>query len=208
MKFFHLPASCSSAVHAALKITGAPFEIEKVDLAKKSEDFQAANPLGKVPALLDENGPMFEGGAINLWLAAKFPDAGLMPDLATLEGREALKWLFFCYGTIHPIWIRLFFPQRMAGDGDRDAVVQLAREDLHRNYGVLSRALAETPYLAGDTLSLADLYVASTLHWEAALDGALTRDYPEIAALKSRVMSKPEVKLAFDGEIFEPAIAA
>ncbi|MFS4583492.1 glutathione S-transferase N-terminal domain-containing protein [Phaeobacter sp. C3_T13_0] len=72
MKFFHLPASCSSAVHAALKITGIPFEIEAVDLASKSKAFQAANPLGKVPALLDDEGSLFEGGAIHLWLAAKF----------------------------------------------------------------------------------------------------------------------------------------
>lgn len=201
MKFFHLPASCSSAVHAALKITGTPFEIETVNLAEKSEDFKTANPLGKVPALLDDDGPMFEGGAINLWLAAKYPEAGLMPDLASHEGREALKWLFFCYGTIHPIWIRLFFPQRMSGDGDHDAVVQLAREDLHKNYQILSRALANRPYLAGETLSLADLYVAATLHWEAKIDGDLTRVNPEIAELKSRVMGNPDVRSAFAGEI-------
>ncbi len=203
MKFFHLPASCSSAVYAALKITGTPFEIETVDLANKSEAFQAANPLGKVPAILDDHGPMFEGGAINLWLAARFPEAELMPDLASEEGREALKWLFFCYGTIHPIWIRLFFPQRMAEEGDHDAVKQLAHEDLMKNYGVLSAALAKQPYLAGENLSLADLYVAATLHWEAAIDGDITRLFPEIADLKSRVMTNPGVSSAFAGEIVD-----
>lgn len=203
MKFFHLPASCSSAVHAALKITGTPFEIETVDLANKSEAFQAANPLGKVPALLDDGGPMFEGGAINLWLAAKFPEAGLMPDMASLRGREALKWLFFCYGTIHPIWIRLFFPQRMAGEGDHKIVEQLAIDDLQKNYGLLSDALENHPYLAGDTLSLADLYVSATLHWEAKIGGTLTKTYPAIAELKSRVMTNPDVRSAFAGEIFD-----
>lgn len=205
MKFFHLPASCSSAVHAALKITGTPFEIENVDLANKSEAFQTANPLGKVPALLDDDGPMFEGGAINLWLAAKFPEAGLMPDLASREGREALKWLFFCYGTIHPIWVRLFFPQRMAGDGDHKIVEQLASDDLQKNYGLLSEVLAKQPYLAGDSLSLADLYVAATLHWEAKIGGALTQTHPALAELKSRVMANPNVKSAFAGEIVDTA---
>ena len=204
MKLFHLPASCSSAVHAALKMTSTPFEIETVDMAKKSEAFQAANPLGKVPALLDDDGPMFEGGAINLWLAAKFPEARLMPDLASLEGREALKWLFFCYGTIHPIWIRLFFPQRMAGNGDHDIVEQLARDDLQKNYGLLSETLATQPFLAGDMLSLADLYVAATLHWEAKIGGSLTQMYPALAELKSRVMANPDVSSAFDGEIVDP----
>ena len=44
---------------------------------------------------MKDGGPMFEGGVINLWLAAKFPEAGMIPDIASLEGREALKWLFF-----------------------------------------------------------------------------------------------------------------
>lgn len=201
MKFFHLPASCSSAVHAALHITGAPFDIETVDLANKSEDFRAANPLGKVPALLDDRGPMFEGGAINLWLASKYPDANLMPDLASDKGREALKWLFFCYGTIHPIWVRLFFPDRVAGDGDKGRVVELATADLLKNYGILATALAENPYLAGQDLSLADLYLSATLHWEAGVDGRVTKEYPELAELKKRVLSHPSVAKAFEDEI-------
>ena len=127
-----------------------------------------------------------------------------MPDLASTGGRDALKWLFFCYGTIHPIWIRLFFPQRIAGNGDHDVVTQLATEDLHRNYGLLAEALKKHPYLAGEALSPADLYVAATLHWEAKVGGRLTQKYPELAELKSRVMSKPAVKDAFAGEIFEP----
>lgn len=201
MKFFHLPASCSSAVHTALQITGAPFDIEAVDLANKSEDFKTANPLGKVPALLDDTGPMFEGGAINLWLASKYPDANLMPDLASNEGREALKWLFFCYGTLHPIWGRLFFPDRVAAEGDKERVVELAIADLLKNYGILAAALAETPYLAGQNLSLADLYLSATLHWEAGVGGRVTQEYPVLAELKKRVMSHPGVAKAFEGEI-------
>lgn len=201
MKFFHLPASCSSAVHAALHITGASYDIETVDLANKSQDFQVANPLGKVPALLDDSGPMFEGGAINLWLASKYPNANLMPDLASVEGREALKWLFFCYGTIHPIWVRLFFPNRVAGDGDKERVVELATADLLENYGILSVTLAEKPYVAGQDMSLADLYLSATLHWEAGVDGRITKDYPELAGLKKRVLTHPGVAKAFEGEI-------
>jgi glutathione S-transferase len=200
-KFFHLPASCSSAVHAALTITQTPFELEIVDLGNKSEAFEKANPLGKVPALLDDGGAAFEGGAINLWLAAKNPEAGLMPEFSSLEGREALKWLFFCYATIHPIWIRLFFPQRMAGEGDLAVVSALAEADLMKNYGILDEALQDRDFLEGERMSLADLYVASTLHWEAKIDGKITRTYPMLAALKQRVLDVPAVTKAFAGEI-------
>ena len=124
-----------------------------------------------------------------------------MPELSTYEGREALKWLFFCYATIHPIWIRLFFPQRIAGEGDLAAVSKLAETDLMDNYALLDAALRDQDFLAGDTMSLADLYVASTLHWEAKIDGKITQIFPALAALKQRVLGVPGVSRAFAGEI-------
>ena len=198
---FHLPASCSAAVHAALKITGASFDVESVDLASKSDAFVAASPIGKVPALSDDQGTMFEGGAINLWLSQKFPASQLMPDLKSLEGREALKWLFFCYGTLHPVWVRLFFPQRIAGEGDKEAVKALATEDIIKNYKILSEALGDQKFMAGDSLTLADLYIAATFHWESGVNGELTRRFPNMVALKARVLTNPKVAEAFAGEI-------
>lgn len=76
MQLFHLPASCSSAVMATLTLTGEPFTTEIVDLKNRSEAFRRANPLPKVPALADDGGAMFEGGAINLWLRKSTPRPG------------------------------------------------------------------------------------------------------------------------------------
>ena len=191
MKFYHLPTSCSDAVHAALKITGEPFDAVAVDMAQKDDSFLKANPLGKVPALMTENGPMFEGGAINLWLSQRHPEANLMPDLASPAGAEALKWLFYCYGTIHPVWVRFFFPQRIAGEGDAETVQKLARADSIQNYSLIAQPLENTRFVAGDDMSLADLYLAATLHWEGAIDNVLSEQFPALARLKSDVWANP-----------------
>lgn len=114
-----------------------------------------------------------------------------MPDLASQPGREALKWLFFCYGTVHPAWARLVYPERVAGDGDRAQAVALARAELIRHYGILGDVLGDRDFGAGPAMSLADLYLAATLHWEAMIGGSLTRTYPALAELKARVLARP-----------------
>jgi len=198
--FHHLPSSCSTAVKAALTITGEPHLVLPVDLARKSEAFLATNPQGKVPALLFEDTPLFEGGAINLWLSARNPEAELMPALDTIEGATALKWLFFVYATIHPVWIRLFLPDRFADESSKDQVVSKAMDDVLRLYGLIDEQLSQQDFVAGDTLTLADLYLAATTHWDNGIDQALTKKYPSLKAHRDRVVGLAKVRPAFSGE--------
>ena len=126
LDLYHLPSSCSTAVKAALAMTGALHVILHVDPANKSPDFLKTNPRGKVPTVSIDGHPLFEGGAINLWLALQYPEAGLMPSLATVDGGEALKWVFFAYSSVHPVWLRLHFPDQVAADAARDEAFERA----------------------------------------------------------------------------------
>ncbi len=205
LDFYHLPSSCSVAVKAALFATGEAHRQIPVDTANKSADFLAANPLGKVPALLVNGQALTEGGAINLWLSARHPEARLMPDLASPEGAEALKWLFFAYASIHPVWVRIFYPERFCGKGDRDAARALAVDELFRLYALVVERLQSGDFIAGNTVTLADLYLAATIHWESQLDEALTTRWPVLAAHRDRVRSLPGVARGFAGEFGYPA---
>jgi len=199
--FYHLGSSCSVAVKAALAKTGEPHRVIPVDPSHKDEAFLAANPLGKVPALVGEGLTLTEGGAINMWLSARHPETGLMPDLASEEGAMALKWLFYVYATLHPIWIRLFYPERFCGPkGDHAAPLRLAEEDLFKTYALIAKKLEAHDYVAGDFLSLADLYLAATVHWEGKVENRLTRRWPQLAAHRDRVRQQPAIAEGFAGE--------
>lgn len=200
IEFFHLPSSCSAAVKAALFMTGEKHVTTSVDLSSKPESFMKANPLGKVPAILDGGHPVSEGGAINLWLSARNPDVALMPALETHEGADALKWLFFSYATIHPVWVRLFYPERFASETASTSVVEMAVTDLFSHYGLIEKQLEKHAFVAGETLTLADLYLVSTIHWEAKFDEKITERYPAIAEYRDRVIALSGVREAFAGE--------
>ena len=71
------------APHAALEEIGRPFEIRKVERNENGlspPDYLAVNPLGRVPALVDDDGlVLWESAAITIHLADKHPEAKLLP---------------------------------------------------------------------------------------------------------------------------------
>jgi GST-like protein len=122
--------------------------------------FVAINPNSKIPALLDRSGPkpqrVFESGAILLYLAQKFGDAFLPADPA--RRTECLSWLFWQMASAPYLGggfghFYAYAPQKIEYAIDRYAM------EVKRQLDVLDRRLAESPYLAGDEYSIADIAV-------------------------------------------------
>lgn len=200
LDFYHLPSSCSTAVKATLALTQAPHAVIPIDPANKPAAFLKANPRGKVPTISVNGTPLFEGGAINLWLALQHPEAGLMPPLETIAGGEALKWLFFAYSSVHPVWLRLLFPEQVAGDDAKQAVFDRALDAMFDLYDMIDAQLQTHDFIAGETLTIADLYLAAAIHWDSAIGGHVGVKYPAALAHRDRVLARPDVRAAFAGE--------
>ncbi len=195
---FHTPGSCSLVVKAVLNTIGIEYQEKRVDLANKSTEFLARSPLGKVPALMVENEVLLEGGAIVSWLADKHPEANLMPPTGTLENAKAKRWLFYMYSTMHPTWSMLFAPERYSNDvtSTRDKAEQL----LNSYMELVAAQLQDTPYLAGDTPTLADYFLAVSLNWEGMLQRPFTEKYPQLATHRESMLTLPGLKAAFDAD--------
>ncbi|MEP7301866.1 MAG: glutathione-dependent disulfide-bond oxidoreductase [Caldimonas sp.] len=121
--------------------------------------FVAANPNSKIPALVDRSGPtpvrVFESGAILLYLAEKF--GACLPG-GGAERAECLSWLFWQMGSAPFLGggfghFYAYAPTRIEYAIDRYAM------EVKRQMDVLDRRLAESPYLAGDDYSIADIAV-------------------------------------------------
>ena len=189
---YHGAGSCSFAVKAALALTGTQFETNALDMAAgehKKEAYQRISPLSKVPALAiqrnDESHVLTEGSAILLYLSAQFPNANLMPNVASFAYGEALKWMQLLYATLHPHWGRVFFPERYGNDAH--SVKEAAENEVHKIYALIEAQLAKAPYIAGQQLTLGDLYLMVSLHWEGALKNNLSDQYPHLSAYRARM---------------------
>ena len=104
-------------VRLALEEAGAPYEV--VVLTKEegaSDDHAARQPLGRVPALENDDGSLFESAAICLHLADRSPCAALVPELGTAARAQFYKWLIHLTNTVQAELMFYFYPDRLADD--------------------------------------------------------------------------------------------
>lgn len=202
---YHGAGTCSLAVKAALALTNNDYSTELVDLASgehQGDTFKRISPLGKVPALSANDdsfkGVLTEGAAIMLYLANRYPEAKLLPEAGSAEYAEALKWLQFLYATVHPYWGRVFFPERYGNDAV--SIHAAADKELQKLYDIIEQQLSQHRYIASEQLTLADLYLMVTLHWQGALASSLTQTRPHLKAYLDAVFDTPVIGAFYRAE--------
>ena len=147
-----------------------------------SSGFVAVNPNSKIPALMDRSGStpirVFESGAILLYLAEKF---GAFLPTTPAERAECLSWLFWQMGSAPYLGggfghFYAYAPFKIEYAIDRFAM------EVKRQLDVLDRRLSESPYLAGDAYTIADIAVWP---WYGALAKGLVYGAGEFLQVQS-----------------------
>lgn len=185
-------------VAIALEELGLSYRLIKLDLARgeqKQPAFLEINPNGRIPAIVDAQGPgglplsVFESGAILLYLAEKAP--GLLP-LDPVERLRALEYLFFQVGGIGPIFGQAGWFLRSAAQPMPLAIERFCSEAL-RLTGVLESRLQQQPWLAGRSYSIADIMNFSWLR-SAEYAGVDLSRFPAVTAWLQRIAARPAVQ--------------
>ncbi|MER8420867.1 glutathione S-transferase family protein [Mesorhizobium sp. M1329] len=154
-------------VEAALALAGVPFDRIDVPKGRLDQAFLDISPLNQVPVLVLPDGrSMTESAAICILLAERHPEAALAPAANTPDRADFLRWMFFMSSVIYPANLRFFYADRYTADaGGVDAVKQAAVSEMDRSFAILDAALEGRDWLAGDRLSLADIYLVMLVAW-------------------------------------------
>ena len=187
-----------------LEEIGLPYEPHLVDIMKDETwgpEFLSLNPNGKIPAILDPDGPggkplaLFESGAILIYLAEK--TGKLIP--ADAAGRyETIQWVMWQMGGLGPMFGQLGFFNKFAGKAFEDKrPLQRYVAESKRLLGVLDRRLEGRDWVMGD-YTIADI---SMLGWVRNLIGFYeARELVEFDTLKNvpawleRGLARPAVQ--------------
>jgi GST-like protein len=155
-------------VSIMLEETGLPYEPHLVDITKNetwTPEFLSLNPNGKIPAIIDPDGPggkplgLFESGAILLYLADK---TGQLIPTDPCQRWETIQWVFFQMAAIGPMFGQLGFFHRFAGKAIEDKrPLQRYVDESKRLLGVLEGRLEGRDWIMGD-YGIADV---ATLGW-------------------------------------------
>ena len=170
-----MPTPNGVKISIALEELGLPYEAHTVDITKNESwtpEFLSLNPNGKIPALIDPDGPdgkplgLFESGAILIYLADK--TGKLVP--ADAAGRyETMQWVFFQMASIGPMFGQVGFFHKFAGKEIEDKrPLNRYRDELKRLLGVMETRLAGRQWIMGDLYTIADI---SMLGWVRNLIG-------------------------------------
>ena len=196
MKLYFSPGACSLHPHITAREAGLPIELVRVDLrAHKTHDgadFYAVNPKGYVPALrLDDGSLLTEGAVIDQYFADLKPASRLIPAAGTMERYHAQEWLNFISSEIHKAFGPLFA-------GPEDAK-EPARIKIAKRFDFVAHTLEASPYLMGDTFTVADAYLFNMLTWAGHTGVDLVR-WPALQAFFARVQQRPAVQAALAAE--------
>src|SRR5262247_1081007 len=205
LQLYSLPTPNGVKVSIALEEIGLPYEPHLVDIGKNeswTSEFLALNPNGKIPAILDPNGPdgkplaLFESGAILLYLSDK---TGRLAPAEAGRRYETIQWVFFQMAFIGPMFGQVGFFYKFAGREypDKRPLVRY-RDESKRLLGVLDTRLAVRQWIMGDEYTIADI---SALGWVRNLIGFYgARDLVDFDTLKhvpawlERGLARPAVQ--------------
>jgi GST-like protein len=205
LQLYSLPTPNGVKVSIMLEETGLPYEPHLVDILKNESwtpEFLSLNPNGKIPAIIDPNGPggkpigLFESGAILLYLAEK---TGQLLPADPIRRYETIQWVFFQMAFIGPMFGQVGYFYKFAGKEIADKrPLERYRDESKRLLGVLEARLAGGPWIMGEDYSIADI---SMLGWVRNLVGFYgARDLVDFDSLKrvpawlERGLARPAVQ--------------
>jgi GST-like protein len=203
IRFYFHPTPNPAKVALFLEEAGLPYDTIPVDTSKGQQHlsaFRAINPNGKVPAIVDTEGPggkevrVFDSTAILIYLAEKTGQFLGAPE----QRPELLSWLLFIASGLGPFSGQAVHFQHVAPEGLGYAVNRYRRE-AERHYQVLNDHLAGRNFIVGNVYTIADMSAWGWLDragrvMKGAKDPLAT--YPNLKRLFQTVDDRPAVSRA------------
>jgi GST-like protein len=205
LQLYSTPTPNGVKASIMLEEIGLPYEPHYIDIGRDetwTPEYLALNPNGKIPAIIDPDGPggrplpLFESGAILLYLAEK---TGKLLPADAARRYETIQWVFFQMAAIGPIFGQVGFFHKFAGReiADKRPLERYVAES-RRLIGVVETRLDGRDWIMGGDYSIADI---SMLGWMRNLIGFYEArdlvgfgDFPKVAAWLERGLARPAVQ--------------
>ena len=186
------------APHALLEEIGADYRLVRVTREggrTEPPELARLNPHRRVPVLVDGDLVMYESAAIVMHLSDTYPEAGLAPALGTPERALWYRWLTYMTNTVQATFMTFFYPEGYTADpAGAAAVNERASKALAGMRDFLEGELTGGgPYLLGERLTSADLYLYMLTRWGRRLDPKWW-DQPRLGAHYRLLGARPAIQ--------------
>jgi glutathione S-transferase len=194
LTLYHRPrAGRPIRVAWTLEEAGADYEVVIITPEEgATPEHLARQPLGRVPAIVDDDGPLFESTALALHVGELFPEAGLLAPDGSHERALIQQWAIYAMTEIEPPAIQAIRSREKAPEAAAKASARAGKA-----VGVVERALSGSPpRLVGDRLTIADIVAGETLRLMTKYEGIEAS--PAIDAYLSDLAERPAHQRALE----------
>ncbi|MGV6804654.1 MAG: glutathione S-transferase family protein [Ruegeria sp.] len=196
MQIYYAPRTISIAVVIALEEAGLEYEPIILDFAAGEQTtpaYKQINSKGRVPALVVDGGILTETGALLEFIAAKAPEARLVPSDPILAARMR-EVMYYLASTMHVNHAHKMRGHRWADRKSswkdmKDKVAQT----MSASCDYISSNALRGPFVLGESFSLADAYLYVVCSWLEG-DGVDVLAYPKIQAFRTAMEARPSVQ--------------
>jgi GST-like protein len=209
IQLYSLPTPNGVKVSIALEELELAYEPHLIDIGKNESwtpEFLSLNPNGKIPAIIDPDGPggapfgLFESAAILLYLAEK--TGALLPSDPAAR-YETIQWVFFQMAAVGPMFGQLGYFFKFAGREIEDKrPLERYRAETKRLLGVIETRLAGRRWMMGDEYTIADIsllgWVRNLIGFYGARDLVDFDDLERVPAWLDRCLARPAVQRGLD----------
>ncbi len=203
IEFYKAATPNAHKVTILLEELGLPYKTHPINLQsneQKGPDFIAMNPNGRIPVIVDTEGPfgqkqtVFESGAILYYLAEK---TGKFFGHDLGEKTKIMQWLMFQMSGIGPMFGNLNYGKNLTPKNPQ--YVERFEKEVKRLLNVMNIQLSQHTYLAGENYSIADM---ATYPWVAGLRKMNVEDWlatvPSVRRWMDLLAERPAVKKAMN----------
>ncbi|WP_158818710.1 glutathione S-transferase N-terminal domain-containing protein [Methylocapsa sp. S129] len=205
LQLYSVPTPNGVKVSIALEEIELPYEPHAIDIGKNESwtpEFLSLNPNGKIPAIIDPDGPggkpfgLFESGAILLYLAEK---TGLLLPRGAAARYETIQWVFFQMAAVGPMFGQVGYFYKFAGREIEDKrPLERYRAESKRLLGVLETRLDGRRWIMGDEYTIADIsllgWVRNLIGFYGARDLVAFDDLERVPSWLDRCLARPAVQ--------------
>lgn len=193
IQLFGNPAStCTRKVLTVLAETNTPYELSVIDLSKgehKQPPHLARQPFGQIPVLDDDGFRMFESRAIARYLDEK--TGGSLTPKSIRERALMNQWQSVEQSNFSPAAMKFVYHYVFQRPQEQ-TVLEGANKMVETTLGAISKSLAESPYLAGNQFSLADIgYMPYVEYTMSSPLRATFEKFPHVMSWWNRVSERP-----------------
>ena len=159
MKLFWAPQTRAIRAIWMLEEAGVDYDLELVDIRaadrRDSEEFLAASPMGKVPALVDGEAGMAESAAICLYIADRYCPGQLAPAIDDVQRGRFLYWLTYTPVVVEPAMTEKFNEVEAVrvrnGWGDFDTMIETFDDGLQDRNWILGEQFTAADVMLGSS---------------------------------------------------------